>query len=93
MSANNVSGVERSLSPGVARDSFENFVLLSLGFLMSVLVYKLVIGLLARPALENYPGCGQVGDRSRVECIWDCSWTDNPLYRQQIDFTLLNTLL
>ena len=82
MSANIISGVQQSLSPEVVTDLFENVALLSLSFLILVFVYKLVADLLlVRPVLENYPKCGQVGDRSRVECIWDCSWIDNPLYR------------
>ena len=30
--------------------------------------------------LENSPDCGRVGDPTKVECIWDCTWVDNPWY-------------
>ena len=32
-----------------------------------------------RPVLRNYPHCGELGDETKKECLWDCDWQPIPV--------------
>ena len=33
-----------------------------------------------REVLEDFPGCGKLGDQEKRECFWGCQWVNNPYY-------------